>query len=142
MSGPVLNLELRHFTRELGDLTVIGSWYGADLESSEPVLVLLPTYRMNSIVDGVGVRVKPCCVALSAAYLYDEPAHLAYMATKFSIALGMETSTYKIASAIYDHLLDLIKMPPKPVSGSRQGAEAIVTDGWGNKKTIELRKDY
>lgn len=62
MNRPVLDLTVRHFTRELGDLTVIGTWYGADLKEMEPVLCLVPTYR--ALFDGTararGRAVSPC----------------------------------------------------------------------------------
>jgi hypothetical protein len=142
MSRPVLDLTIRHFTRELGDLTLIGTWYGANIEDSEPVLCLVPTYRI--LFDGVALRAKPCCVALSSAYLYDEPGYLLRRAREFSMAMGFEDSmarTHKVASAIYDSLRDLIVMPPRPVLGSFVGADATITDGMGRQRTVELRTD-
>ncbi len=139
MNKPVLDLTIRHFTRELGDLTIIGAWYGADLDESEPVLVLVPTYRI--LFDGVAMRAKPCCVALSSAYLYDEPSYLLARAREFSAAMGFEDSmarTYKIAEAIHGSLRDLIVMPPRPVLGSFVGADATITDGMGRQRTVEI----
>ncbi len=139
MSGPVLDLTIRHFTRELGDITLIGAWYGADLDESEPALVIIPTYRI--LFDGVAMRAKPCCVALSSAYLYDEPGYLLQRAREFSQAMGFEDSmsrTYKIAEAIHGSLRDLIVMPPRPVLGSFVGADATITDGMGRQRSVEL----
>lgn len=139
MNRPVLDLTIRHFTRELGDLTIIGTWYGASLEDSEPVLCLVPTYRI--LFDGVAMRAKPCCVALSSAHLYDEPHYLLARAMEFGQALGFEdsmTRTNKIAEAIHGSLLDLIKMPPRPVLGSFVGADATITDGMGRQRSVEL----
>jgi hypothetical protein len=142
VNRPVLDLTIRAFTRELGDITLIGSWYGASLEDSEPVLVIIPTYRV--LFDGVAMRAKPCCVALSSAYLYDEPRYLLQRAREFSQAMGFEDSmsrTYKIAEAIHGSLRDLIVMPPRPVLGSFVGADATVTDGMGRQRTVEMRTD-
>lgn len=139
MSRPVLDLTIRSFARELGDLTIIGTWYGASLDESEPVLCLIPTYRV--MFDGVALRAKPCCVALSSAHLYDEPRYLLARAMEFSKALGFEDSmsrSYKIAEAIHGSLLDLIKMPPRPVLGSFVGADATITDGMGRQRSVEL----
>lgn len=139
MNKPVLDLTIRHFTRELGDITLIGTWYGASLEDSEPVLCLVPTYRI--LFDGVAMRAKPCCVALSSAHLYDEPHYLLARAMEFGQALGFEdsmTRTNKIAEAIHGSLLDLIKMPPRPVLGSFVGADATITDGMGRQRSVEL----
>ncbi|MNZ51014.1 hypothetical protein D3C78_688150 [compost metagenome] len=142
MSRPVLDLTVRHFTRELGDITLIGAWYGANIEDSEPVLCLIPTYRV--LYDGVALRAKPCCVALSSAHLYDEPRYLLARSMEFSKAMGFEdsmTRTNKIAEAIHGSLLDLIKMPPRPVLGSFVGADATITDGMGRQRTVEMITD-
>lgn len=139
MNKPVLDLTLRHFTRELGDITLIGTWYGPSLDESEPVLCLIPTYRV--LFDGVALRAKPCCVALSSAYLYDDPRYLLQRAREFSQAMGFEDSmarTYKIAEAVHGSLRDLIVMPPRPVLGSFVGADATITDGMGRQRSVEL----
>jgi hypothetical protein len=143
MSKPVLDLTNRHFTRELGDITIIGTWYGADIDESVPVLCIVPTYRV--LFDGVSLRSKPCCIALSSAHLYDEPAYLLARAMEFSKALGFEDSmqrTHKIAEAIHGSLLDLIKMPPRPVLGSYVGADATLTDEMGRQQTVALHNHY
>lgn len=139
MNRPVLDLTVRSFTRELGDITLIGTWYGASLDESEPVLCLVPTYRQ--CFDGVAMRAKPCCVALSSAYLYDDPRYLLARAREFSAAMGFDDSmsrTYKIAEAIHGSLRDLIVMPPRPVLGSFVGADATITDGMGRQRTVEI----
>lgn len=139
MSRPVLDLTVRHFTRELGDLTVIGTWYGASLDESEPVLCLIPTYRI--LFDGVSLRAKPCCVALSSAHLYDDPRYLLQRSMEFAAAMGFEdsmTRTNKIAEAIHGSLLDLIKMPPRPVLREFVGADATITDSMGRQRSVEI----
>lgn len=138
MSRPVLDLTVRHFTRVLGDMTIIGTWYGASLEESEPVLCLIPTFRV--LIAGEN-RGKPCCVALSSAHLYDQPYYLLQRSMEFSKAMGFEDSmarTNKIAEAIHGSLLDLIKMPPRPVLREFVGADATITDGMGRQRTVEI----
>jgi hypothetical protein len=143
MNKPVLDLTNRHFTRVLGDITLIGTWYGEDIDESEPVLCLVPTFRV--LFDGVALRSKPCCVSLSAAYLYDDPRYLLARAMEFAQLLGFEDSmqrTHKIAEAIHGSLLDLIAMPPRPVLGSFAGADATVTDESGRQTTVALHTHY
>ncbi len=139
MTGHVLDLTNKYFERQLGDITVIGTWYGATVEDSEPVICLIPTYRV--MFDGVALRAKPCCIALSSAYLYDDPRYLLQRAMEFSKALGFEDSmsrTNKVAEIIHSSLLDLIKMPPRPVRSTVVGADATITDGWGRQRSVEL----
>lgn len=143
MSRPVLDLTIRHFTRELGDLTVIGTWLGPTPDDSEPCIVLMPTFRqaLQSAIGGAQIRAKPCCIALSSAYLYDEPSYLLRRAMEFGQAMGFTDSmstTHKIADAIHGSLYDLIVMPPRPVLGVVTGADATITDGWGRQTTVEL----
>ena len=143
MNKTVLDLTNRAFTRVLGDITLIGTWYGADIDESEPVLCLVPTYRV--LFDGVALRSKPCCVALSAAYLYDDPTYLLTRSMEFAQLLGFEDSmqrTHKIAEAIHGSLLDLITMPPRPVLGSFVGADATLTDEMGRQQTVALSTQY
>lgn len=140
----VLNLDNRAFTRVLGDLTIIGTWYGADFNECEPVLCLVPTYRIN-MFDGVSIRSKPCCVALSAAYLYDDPTHLLMRSRQFCEQLGFSdemSRVHKIAEAIHGSLQDLIEMPPRPVIGSFVGADATLTDEMGRQRSVELHTQY
>lgn len=145
MNAPVLNLDNRSFTHVLGDLTVIGTWYGADINECEPVLCLVPTFRIN-MFDGVSIRSKPCCVALSAAYLYDDPRYLLRKSMEFCDLLGFSNDSSrvnKIAEAIHGRLQDLIEMPPRPVIGSFVGADAILTDqDSGRQTTHELHTQY
>lgn len=143
MTKPVLDLNNRHFTRVLGDITLIGTWYGEDLDDSFPVLCLVPTFRV--LFDGVALRSKPCCVSLSAAHLYDDPKYLLARSMEFAQLLGFEDSmsrTHKIAEAIHGSLLDLITMPPRPVLGSFVGADATVTDDMGRQQTVALHTQY
>jgi hypothetical protein len=145
MNAPVLDLTNRAFTHVLGEITIIGTWYGADINECEPVLCLVPTHRLN-LFDGVSIRSKPCCVALSAAYLYDEPRYLLARAREFSELLGFGDDmqrTHRIAEAIHGRLQDLIQMPPRPVIGSFVGADATLTDqDTGRQTTHELHHHY
>lgn len=140
---PILDLTKRHFTRELGDITVVGTWIGAEHEEAEPCIVLIPTHRQCLSVSSAGVlqRAKPCCVALSAAYLYDQPGYLLRRAMEFSQAMGFEdsmTRTHKIAEILHESIDDLCRMPEKPVFGSKVAADATYTDESGRKRTLEI----
>lgn len=139
MSGHILDLTKRHFTRQLGDITVIGTWIGATHDESEPCIVLVPTYRIT--FNGTQLRAKPCCVALSSAYKYDDPRYLLARAREFSAALGFEDSmsrTYKIAEIVHESLDDLCRMPERPVLGAYVAAEATITDESGRSRSVEI----
>lgn len=132
---PALDLTRHHFKREMGDITVFGTWlYNADEDESEPCIVLLPTYR---ILD-----VKPCVIALSSAFRYNDPRHLARAAAIFAENLGFHdslTARFKVADLILDHLDQLVKMPVDPVQAIKVG-EAVLYDG-DTKRTLEVM-DY
>lgn len=140
---PILDLTMRHFTRQLGELTVIGTWLGPTPDESEPCIVLIPTYRqcLASAISGMQQRAKPCCIALSAAYLHDEPRYLLNRAMEFSRAMGFEDSmsrTHKIAEIIHESLDDLCRMPERPVMGKVAMADATITDASGRQRTLEI----
>lgn len=130
---PAIDLTRYAFKRELGEMTLFGTWlWNEDKENTEPALVLVPTFRLNGAV--------PCCIALSAAYKYNEARYAVRAARHFSTQMGFEdsmTRTHKIATIIHDHLIDLIKMPVDPRTSAVIG-EAIVDDGSGRKRTVEL----
>lgn len=129
---PAIDLTRHHFVRELGDLTIFGTWlYNDDQEDTEPCLVVIPRYRTTGF--------KPVVVALSAAYRYNNPKYLAHVAGAFAQSLGFEDSlsqARKIATLIWDHLLDLLTMPLDPTQAEVIG-EVTIDEG-GKKRTIEV----
>ncbi|SEH89598.1 hypothetical protein [Paraburkholderia hospita] len=133
---PMIDLTRHAFVRQLGDFTLFGTWvYDADLDDDEPALVLIPTYR--TMRHGI----RPCVIALSAAFRYTDPRHLAAVSLEFAKALGFEdtlmSSANKIGEIIHSHLLDLIKMPENPTE-ALVGATANVDFGDGRKRTVEI----
>lgn len=127
-----LDLTKHIFKRELGDLTLYGTWIGVSLEDSEPALVIVPTHYGP---------VVPCCVTLSSAWRYNEPRYLLQAAMQFNQAMGREdsmTNVHRVASVIHDHLQDLIEMPPRPVEQRIAVAEATLTHESGRKYTTEI----
>ena len=130
-----IDLTRHHFLREVGDMVIGGSWVmNDDQEDTEPCLVLLPRYRPPS-------SVKPCVIALSSAYLYDDPKYLVSAAKYITKCLGFEdsmTRTYKIADMIHSHLPDLVNMPVDPQEAV-VGAYVTLNDGSGGSKTLELQ---
>lgn len=131
---PAIDLSRYHFMRELGDIVVIGSWVWSDeKEDSEPCLVLLPRYRHPSTVI-------PCVVALSSAYLYNEPTYCVRAAKGIAKALGFEDSmatTHRIADILHSHLPDLVSMPVDPTTPIVVG-EARIDLGNGRSRTVEI----
>lgn len=129
---PAIDLTRHYFMRPMGDLVCFGTWiWNEDQEDHEPALVVVPRYRKDGF--------KPCCVALSASWKYNEPAYLARAAQWFVQQLGMAdcmSNAHAVADIVHSHLGDLISMPPNPTS-TIVVAEASVDIG-GAKRTIEL----
>lgn len=105
-----IDLTRHTFKREVGELAIYGTWiYNEDQEDYEPALVVINALNPR--------RFKPCVVALSAAYKYNEPAYMARVAKEFVTLLGLQdsmTMAYKVAMLIEDSLGDLLTMPPNP----------------------------
>lgn len=129
---PAIDLTVYRFKKELGEITLFGTWiWNDDQEKSEPALVLIPTHRKINKVAGV---------ALSSAFKYDNSRYLVHAAHYHSLNMGFEPSmtlTRKIATIIHDHLDDLVLMPPEPTT-SVVGADATVMRSDGQTKTFEL----
>lgn len=126
MNGHVLDLTRYHFRRQSGDITLYGSWLRDEEGGWEPALVLVPTHQKVSYE-----RTRPCCIALSSAYRYDEPSYLLQRAMEFNRALGFTdtlSNVHRLASLIYDNLQELIELPPRPVREIYVGADAVMTD--------------
>lgn len=128
-----LDLTRHHFLRPSGDLVLVGTWiYNPDQQDYEPCLVIVPRYRKNGF--------KPCVVALSAAWKYNEPRYLARAASLFLIQLGMQdcmSNAHKVAELIHSHLPDLVRMPNNPTQAIVT-ADASFTFDDGTRRTIEV----
>ena len=146
MTKPALDLNEYHFTRDLGELTLFGTWITIDEEDGpEPCLAIVRTHHMGRD------RIKPCVVVLNDAWRYDDPKsghrHLLNTAVSFAKVLGYAnnmTNVHKVADVIHSHLLDLIKMPPAPGLGEEnrsRGAEVTITDANGRRISRELYDD-
>jgi len=129
-----IDLRRHHFMHEFRDLVVFGTWlHNEDQEDTEPALVILPRYR----------RAKPVVIALSSAYKYNDPVYLARASAYFSKVMGFDdglSTAYRIAEAIDNNLLDLLKMPVDPTETVQVG-EAVLDLGNGAKQTVGLM-DY
>lgn len=131
---PVLDLSKRHAEHVDGELTVILTWLGETVEDSEPCLVLLPTYRALAPSTA-----RPCVIALSSAFRYDDAEYLWQSAASIASILGLGPSaTFRVADKIQSCLLELIKMPPRPVERADVVADAIMTDESGRQTTAEI----
>lgn len=129
---PAIDLTRYAFMRELGEFALYGSWlFNDDQEDTEPALVVIPRYRSGGF--------NPVCIALSSAFKYNDPRYCVHRAQQFAAALGFTddmSRTRKLAELIYDHLPDLIGMPPDPQQAIVVG-EAKVDIG-GQRRTVEL----
>lgn len=129
---PVINLARNHFIRPAGDLVLVATWiFNPDQEDYEPCLVVVPRYRRGGF--------NPCCVALSAAWRYNEPKYLAMASKTFLLALGMDdcmSNAHKVAEIIHSHLGDLVKMPPNPTRSIVVADASVTIDGV--KRSMEV----
>lgn len=132
MAEPVLDLTRNYFVKPSGDLVLVATWIrNEEQEDSEPCLVILPRYRKSGF--------KPCCVALSSSFKYNEPRYLAMASRNFARMLGMDdtiSTAHKIGELIHGHLLDLVRMPPSPTQ-SIVVADATYTVN-GRKHSAEI----
>lgn len=143
MNRPALDLSVYAFRRELGDITIYGTWLHPLEDDGEPCIALVPTFRRLIDVrgDNATVYAKPCVIALSAAYKYDDPRYLLVAARGAAETMGFEDSmsrTHKIAEAIHGSLLDLIKMPPRPIISSQAVADLTIRDSEGRTHHTEI----
>lgn len=137
MNGIALDLSKNYEVRQHGDITAHYTWFGADADDREPCIVLVPTYR---ILAGNGY--KPCVIALSSAYKYADDKYLVEASLGIAEILGLGPSaTYRISTIINEGLLDLIKMPPKPVEQQIVVADAFVTNESGKRQHFEMTED-
>lgn len=129
---PVLDLTKYQSKREFGDIILYTTWiWNEELEDSEPCLVLVPRYRALG---------KPCGIALSAAYRYNDPHYCMQSCHKFAIDLGMTpgvTVTSRIMDIIMDHLDELVGMAPELMT-EVVVADGVITDQDGKTRTVEL----
>jgi hypothetical protein len=129
---PAIDLTRTHFVRHLGDLSIYGTWiFNNDQEAEEPALVVIPRYRRDGF--------KPCVVALSAAYKYNDERYMVRAARHFLSMLGIQDSMaecHKVATLIHSHLLDLLTIPPSPTTAIIVG-EAVIGEGL-RRRTVDI----
>lgn len=127
-----LDLTKYHSVKTIKDIRMYFTWVGED--DSEPAMVLMAAHRKS----------RPCIIPLSDAYLYDDPEYLLQASMAFSEGLGFQDSmskTYQIATAINDHIDDLVRMPDRPSFGSKVVAEARMMDNSGRVVETEVHDD-
>lgn len=119
-----IDLTRHHFKKDRGDLSMFGTWlWNDDQEAHEPALVIVNRYNPRAF--------KPCVVALSAAYKYNDARYMARIASAFTSLLGLQdglVTAHKLALFIEDHLNDLLLMPPNPTT-TIVVADAIIDSG-------------
>lgn len=129
---PAIDLTRYFKKRELHGLALYQTWlYSEEFNDYEPCLVVVNAVYPHAF--------RPCVVALSAAYLYNDAHYMARRVGQFIEQLGLQGTpslAYKIADAFAEHLDDLIKIPPNPVDGV-VGADATITVN-GKKHQVEL----
>lgn len=139
--SPALDLNLRKWERNVGNVTIIGTW---TLHNKRPCLVLVP-----SNVSPYHDRITPCVVTLDNAFMWDEhtgdPADVAILSYQFAAALGMNPNEPRnvlfVTTLIRDSLDDLITgIGPFPESERVAVADALITDpNTGKTKEAEIK---
>lgn len=130
------------FKRVHGDITVIGTWMGEAMEDSQAALVLMPTHRPCKLMGQL--RAKPGVIPQSDAYLYREPDYLLSRSLAITEGMGFDisaTRVLKVRDIIIDALVDLIKIPPRPVLERRVVADAVIVDSTGRSTHAEVHDD-
>lgn len=114
-----IDLTRHAFKRVKGELALYGSWiYNEAQEDYEPALIVVNAHAPR--------RFKPCVVALSAAYKYNDAQYMAHVAAEFVKLLGLADNVsmaYAVALLLEDSLGDLLTMPPNPMES------VVVADG-------------
>lgn len=138
-----LDLTRRHFSRTLGQITIIGTWIQL-ADGWRPCLVLIRTGEDHAAV--------PCIVPLESAWVWDDrsgegsPAVAARTAMDFARALRLDDAgdpfvPHRIATLIADHLDQLVAMPPAPADDEVVIGEAVVTEReTGRTFEVEIRE--
>ena len=134
---PAIDLTRYAWVRELGDIRLYGTWHYAptddNSDDTEPSLVLVPPFRRIGVV--------PCVVLLQHAYKWTQARYAAKMSLEFAKTLGFESNLMQNATRIhdmvFDHLLDLIKMPENPTE-TVVGASGSVKVGDGPRRSVEI----
>lgn len=131
---PLLDLAKCHKIYRKGELVCFLTWANYDDDTTEPCMVLLPK-------NGIKHRLhKPCVVALSSIYKYDDGQYAARISAAFADALGLTDSkgAFKVFDLIDNYIDELGQMPPKPEHGQYVAADAILTDENGKKRVFEI----
>lgn len=115
LTRSAVDLTRVHWSRELGDITIQGTWWMGLDSGPRPCMVLTATRKQSHTV--------PCVVLLDDAWVWSEtigdPQYAARTAMMFCKALGMiaaPSNAIRVRSMIVDHLDDLMKIPPMPES--------------------------
>lgn len=131
-----LNLTQSAWTRQRGDMTAYGAWFGDQLR---PCIALVPTYRK---------QYKPAVVLIDDAWQWEPRTGVALYvqreAPNMARAMGFDDDSKrcaKIANFINDCLGDLLSQPPKPVERVAM-ADAVVTDESGNAKEFVITEAH
>lgn len=135
-----IDLTRVHFQRQKGQIMVYGTWYlGGYGTIPRPCLVLANVLAMPPAAM-LG------CVLLDDAHLWSEevgdPQYAAVTSFNMARRMGLNVADIgepmKVATAIRDHLSDLISIPPMPPSERVVVADATMVDESGRTIVSEI----
>lgn len=137
----VLDLSKRAWTRQRGELALIGTWlFEEQHERYRPCMVLI---RAGDIGADMAI---PCIVTMDKAWLWSEevgdPEQAAHILAGFLEALRMtpnKRDVFRVLAMIQDHLGDLLSIPPySPPDRGDVIAEVTITGSDGTSREVEL----
>ncbi len=129
--APFLDLTRYAFKRQLGDITVYGTWIGSN---HRPALALVPTFgRLGHETT------TPCIVQMDNAWLWDEERGdfeaCVPVAVAFCPNLGLDPNSMRdvrrVMGIIHDSIGDMIGMKPWQAADTKEVAvmEWVRPDG-------------
>lgn len=133
-----IHLAHRHWTRERGAVTAIGTWLHED-GRQRPCMVLIPSgSEGNDHLD-------PCVIPLEGVWRWSEdigdPRYTARQTVEFARKLGLaeeKRALIRLGMFIHDCLDDLLTMPVQGPINARVVAEVTITDENGKTREVEL----
>jgi hypothetical protein len=141
-----LDLSQRHFSREIGPVTLIGTWVATD----EGVVPCLAIIRRG---EEFSEHTVPCVVTLNHAFVFAKSAHEQYphlawqavtMGRSFAQSLRLESDRHapqQIIELIEDHIEHLFRIPPytpPELTSEEAVAEVTITDRNTGKRVREV----
>ncbi len=144
MTKPRLDLDRYHWKRDLGEFTLIGTWW-IDGQRNSPCMVIIRRGEQTH------EHTSPCVIMMDDAWYYSpqigDPKVAATAVMNFLQALRLDphqfTNVVRIHLMIEDHLGDLLSIPPysQPDTGDLIAEVTIKDNKTGKTLEVEIKDD-